>query len=125
MTEPANSPSGPAAGDNFARSACPVAVTLDLLGDKWTLLVVRDLFRGVARYNDFLKSPENIPTNILAERLKRLEEADIVEKRQYQDRPKRFEYLLTTKGFALGPVVKEIARWGVAHYPGTIVFRKP
>ena len=54
------------------RSSCPVSCALDLLGDRWTLLVIRDLFRGFTRFGEFLASPERIPTNILADRLKRL-----------------------------------------------------
>jgi len=104
----------------FDRSPCPLAVSLDILGDKWTLIVIRDLFRGVTRYSDFLKSPEHVPTNILAERLKRLEEHELVEKQAYQQNPVRYEYLLTKKGRTLLPVIREMVRWGNAHYPGTI-----
>jgi len=77
------------------RSPCPVACCLDLLGDKWTLLVVRDLLLGKTTYSEFQKSPEGIPTNILAERLKRLLAAGVIEKSQYQERPKRYAYHLT------------------------------
>lgn len=105
---------------DFNRSPCPVAVTLDILGDKWSLIVIRDLFRGVARYNDFLRSPEGVTTNILAERLKRLEENGLVSKSPYQENPVRYEYALTQKGRALGPVLREIVVWANAHYPGTI-----
>jgi DNA-binding HxlR family transcriptional regulator len=101
------------------RSACPVAGTLDLLGDRWTLLIVRDLMRGRSKYGDFLASPEGIPTNILAERLKRLQEADLVEASLYSEHPPRYEYRLTPKGVALGPVVKSMVDWGLAHLPGT------
>ena len=69
----------------FKRSTCPVACTLDILGDKWTLLVIRDLFLGKKTYGDFQSSPEGIPTNILAERLKRLVEKGIVRKYPYQE----------------------------------------
>ena len=104
----------------YNRSPCPLAVTLDVLGDKWSLIVVRDLFRGLSRYNDFLKSPEGVTTNILADRLKRLEEHGLISKAAYQDNPVRYEYALTRKGRALGPVLREIALWGNAFYPGTI-----
>ena len=86
--------------------------------------MIRDLFRGMSRFCELLEGPEKIPTNILADRLRRLESAGLIDKRQYQERPKRFEYRLTTKGQALGPVLKEIARWGNAHYPGTVVLKK-
>ncbi len=94
------------------RSPCPIANTLDILGDKWTLLVIRDLFAGKSTYSEFQSSPEKIPTNILADRLKRLSEKDIILKTPYQDRPVRYAYQLTEKGISLGPVLKEIQYWG-------------
>lgn len=101
------------------RSVCPVACTLDLIGDKWSLLVIRDLILGKQTYREFQESPEGIPTNILAERLKRLELHGIVEKHPYQERPVRYAYELTKKGKALGPVVNEILKWGLKYIPGT------
>src|SRR3954470_815264 len=80
------------------RSACPVACTLDLVGDRWTLLVVRDLLLGKTRFGDFLQSSEGIPTNILTERLKRLEEAGLITTSQYSEHPPRYEYHLTPEG---------------------------
>jgi DNA-binding HxlR family transcriptional regulator len=106
---------------DFSRSPCPVANMLDILGDKWTLLVVRDIFLGKRQYGEFLNSPEGIPTNILAERLKRLVEQGIVVKQPYQQNPVRYEYTLTTKGKALFPVLREVARWGLNYVPGTRV----
>lgn len=103
------------------RSPCPIAATLDLLGDKWTLLVVRDLFAGRRRYGDFAAAPERIPTNLLADRLARLARAGLVRRRRYQDRPPRFEYHLTPAGEALRPVLQEIVNWGRRHLPGTLV----
>ena len=105
----------------FNRSPCPLAVTLDIVGDKWSLIVIRDLFRGKTRYSEFLTSPEGVTTNILAERLKRLEDHGLISKTAYQENPVRHEYALTAKGRALGPVIREIAIWANAHYPGTIV----
>jgi DNA-binding HxlR family transcriptional regulator len=104
----------------FKRSACPVANMLDVLGDKWTLLIVRDLFLGKRLYREFVESPEGIPTNILAERLKRLEAAGIVVREPYQDRPVRYAYALTKKGKDLFPVVAEIIRWANKHIAGTV-----
>lgn len=101
------------------RSPCPIATTLDIVGDKWTLVIVRDLLTGKRRYGEFLASPEGIPTNILADRLKRLTAAGLVEKRPYQDRPVRYEYRLTGKGTGLHPVLQEICRWANRHFPGT------
>src|ERR1043165_1607324 len=94
------------------RSNCPVACTLDLLGDRWTLLVVRDLMRGKTRYGDFLASSEGIPTNILAERLKRLQDEGIVEAALYSEHPPRYEYRLTPAGKELAPVVRAMIDWG-------------
>src|SRR6185503_18368057 len=88
------------------RSPCPVACTLDLVGDRWTLLVIRDLFLGRSRFREFSASPEGIPTNILSERLERLLQHGIVEQIPAQDGTKRFAYALTKKGRALGSVVK-------------------
>ncbi len=103
------------------RSPCPVACSLDLLGDKWTLLVVRDLFAGRKRYGEFAGAMEKIPTNILAERLKRLEAAGLIASSAYQDNPPRHEYRLTPAGEALRPVMQEIVNWGRRHLAGTMV----
>ena len=103
----------------FERSACPLAVALDIFGDKWTLLIIRDLIYGATRFGDFLASHEGVTTNILAERLKRLENHEIIGKRAYQDNPTRYEYLLTKKGAALGPALLEIRKWSQQHHPGT------
>jgi DNA-binding HxlR family transcriptional regulator len=103
------------------RSICPVACALDLLGDRWTLLVIRDLFAGNTRFGDFLKSPERIPTNILADRLKRLQNAGLVRAVPYTTRPTRYDYQLTQAGRDLGPVLRAIGDWGLAQFPGTRV----
>jgi len=104
------------------RSPCPIANTLDILGDKWTLLVVRDLlFLGKHLYGEFMQSGEGIPTNILADRLKRLEETGLVTKEPYQSNPVRHQYRLTRKGAELFPVLREIIRWANKHIPGTSV----
>jgi DNA-binding HxlR family transcriptional regulator len=101
------------------RSACPVACTLDVLGDRWSLLVVRDLLRGKRRYAEFLTSSEQIPTNILAERLKRLVAHGIIEPHRYSAHPPRMEYVLTTKGEDLRPILRSMLDWGLQHVPGT------
>jgi DNA-binding HxlR family transcriptional regulator len=100
------------------RSHCPVSCTLDVLGDRWSLLVVRDLVRGKHRYAEFLESKEGIPTNILAERLKRLAAKGIVKARRYSDRPPRREYVLTQKGEDLRPIVRAMVDWGVQYAGG-------
>jgi DNA-binding HxlR family transcriptional regulator len=101
------------------RSPCPVACTLDILGDRWTLLVVRDLFLGRKRFKDFEASPEGIPTNILSERLERLLAAEIVEQIPVEEGAKRFAYQLTPKGKALAPVLIAIRDWGLKWEKGT------
>jgi DNA-binding HxlR family transcriptional regulator len=110
------SPSAPEA----LRSPCPIAGALDLLGDTWTLLVLRDLLLfNKHRFAEFLDSPERISTNILAERLKRLERYGLVERKRYQQRPPRDEYYLTVRGHDLLPVLRELIRWGQRHVRGT------
>ena len=101
------------------RSACPVACSLDLLGDRWTLLVIRDLLFGKTRYGEFLASAEGIPTNILAERLKRLEDGGIISSVPYGNHSRRKEYRLTPAGEGLRPIVRAIRDWGLNQFPGT------
>lgn len=103
----------------FRRSSCAIANTLDLVGDKWSLLVIRDMLHGKKTYGELLASPEGIPTNILADRLKRLEEAGIISSAAYQERPPRYAYTLTGKGAALGDILLALVRWGKAYIPGT------
>lgn len=105
---------------DIARSNCAVASTLDIVGDKWSLLVIRDLFAGKSTYSELLATDERMPTNILADRLKRLEEAGIIEKNAYQERPVRFAYTLTPKGRDMGEILIAIVRWGRKHIPGTV-----
>ena len=101
------------------RSPCPLGGALDLVGDRWTLLVIRDLlFYDKHRFAHFLASPEGISTNILADRLERLEACGLVERRQYRERPAREEYSLTASGQDLRPVLRELIHWGKRHVPG-------
>lgn len=102
------------------RSVCGVACSLDLLGDKWTLLVVRDLLMGKHTYSELQASPEGIPTNILADRLKRLQRESIVCKSVYQERPRRYVYHLTDKGNDLLPVLRSMVQWANKYVPGTM-----
>lgn len=108
----------------FTRSACAVANSLDILGDKWSLLVVRDLLHGKRTYGELVKSPERIPTNILADRLKRLEAAGIIASTPYQQHPIRYAYTLTPKGNDLGNVLLAFVRWGKQHIPGTMTLNE-
>ncbi len=105
----------------FPRSPCAVANSLDIVGDKWSLLVVRDLLYGKRTYKELVDSPERIPTNILADRLKRLEGAGIIDSTPYQQNPVRYAYALTRKGKDLSDVLLAFVRWGKRHIPGTVV----
>ena len=96
------------------RSPCPVAYSLDIFGDRWTLLVIRDLFLGRTRFKEFAASPEGIPTNILTERLERLLARGIIEQIPAEDGTKRLAYRLTKKGKALGRVLRAMRDWGLA-----------
>jgi DNA-binding HxlR family transcriptional regulator len=118
---PTSSDEAPTDGKIGARrSDCPVACALDIVGDRWTLLVVRDLLGSKRRYGDFLASAEKIPTNILADRLKRLERAGLIARVPYSTRPPRVEYHLTPGGRKLGRAVDALATWGLTHCPGTV-----
>ncbi len=101
------------------RSGCPIATTLDLVGDKWSLVVVRDMLSGKKRFGEFIESPEGIPTNILANRLKRMEESGVLSKKPYQERPTRFAYALTDRGESLLPILQAMCRWANTHFPDT------
>jgi DNA-binding HxlR family transcriptional regulator len=110
---------------DFLRSPCAVACTLDLVGDKWSLLVVRDLLPGSVTYGELQNSPEGIPTNILADRLKKLEQAGLIAKSAYHEHPVRYVYGLTEKGKALREILGALVRWGTKHIPGTLVLERP
>lgn len=101
------------------RSVCPVACTLDLIGDKWTLLIVRDMLLGKSHFKEFLDSPEKIATNILSDRLARLVENEVVEPYPSETHLGRDAYRLTKKGKSLGPVLKSMLAWGLANIEGT------
>ena len=101
--------------------ACPVAKALELVGDRWTLLIVRDLLNeGARRFQDFQQSLKGIAPAILSDRLKLMEEHGLVTRRFYSDHPPRAEYLLTDKGKELEMVVGALAVWGARHvHPDT------
>lgn len=101
------------------RSPCPLACTLDLVGDKWTLLVVRDLACGKSHFNELATGPERIATNILSDRLRKLVAAGLAETFPAPDSPGRAAYRLTARGRSLGPVVASIVAWGLTHIRGT------
>ena len=105
------------------RSPCPVACSLDIFGDRWTLLIVRDLLFGRTRFKDFSASPEHIPTNILSDRLERLLGYGVIEQIPAEDGTKRLAYRLTAKGKALASVLKAIRDWGLTWEKATRVMQ--
>jgi DNA-binding HxlR family transcriptional regulator len=95
---------------------CPVARTLDIIGERWTILILRDLFLiGPRRFQDLQESLRTVSPNTLSARLKTLEEYDIIARRFYDDHPPRAEYVLTEKGRTLGPILKSLREWGRKH----------
>jgi DNA-binding HxlR family transcriptional regulator len=95
---------------------CPIARSLDVVGERWTILILRDLVRfGPRKFQDFEQSLSRISPNTLSARLKRLEEAGIVERRFYEQHPPRAEYVLTEKGSELRPVLRALLEWGERH----------
>jgi DNA-binding HxlR family transcriptional regulator len=94
---------------------CSIARALEVLGDRWTLLVVRDAFLGLRRFDDFQRDL-GVARNVLADRLGRLVEEGVLERRRYQARPERFEYRLTDKGRGLWPVTMALLHWGDRYY---------
>lgn len=115
--------------DKIFRSTCPIASTLDILGDKWSLVIVRDmLIRSKKTYKEFSMSDEGIATGILASRLKQLESFGFITKRKLPENKKENIYLLTEKGIDLAPVVIEITLWAdkymSAHHPEVNSYEK-
>lgn len=94
---------------------CPVAKTLEIVGDRWTLLVVRDLLGGTRRFQDLQTGLPGLAPNILSDRLKLMEKHGLVARRLYSDHPPRAEYALTAKGQELGVVIGALAAWGSRH----------
>ena len=101
------------------RSDCPISSTLDLLGDKWTLLILRDMLFGAERFSEFLARPEGLKRNILADRLRRLEVAGLIWRELYQAHPPRYAYKLTPRGAETLRVIQALADWGARHLPHT------
>jgi DNA-binding HxlR family transcriptional regulator len=95
---------------------CPVARALDVIGEKWSLLILRDLRRfGPMRFQDFERSLPGVAPNTLSARLKMLESQGVIATRLYEAHPPRYEYFLTEKGEALRPVLKALYAWGERH----------
>ena len=101
---------------SYRQKQCPVARTLDLIGERWAPLILRDLFlHGPRRYQDFQESLAGIAPNTLSARLKALESSGLIERKLYNERPPRLEYQLTDKGRSLSPVMKALREWGKEH----------
>ncbi len=103
--------------EDLDREACSVARTLSVIGDRWTLLVLRECFLGTRRFEEF-EARLRIARHVLADRLKKLTEADVLSKSAYQERPRREEYRLTEKGRDLYPVMVTLAQWGDKYMAG-------
>lgn len=98
------------------RSECPVSISLEIVGDRWSLLIVRDLMiRGLRTFKEFQKSGEGIATNILTDRLRKLESGDIITAKTDPADRRRVSYRLTEKGIDLAPVLLELLVWGARH----------
>lgn len=101
-----------------SRSDCPIGLALDIIGDRWSLLILRDaLMSGKKHYQEFLGSRENIATNVLAQKLARLVDEGILTKNSDPDNGKQFIYTPTKKGLDLLPTMCEVIRWGLDHVP--------
>jgi DNA-binding HxlR family transcriptional regulator len=101
---------------SYGIAECPVARTLDLIGERWTILLLRDLLlHGPRRFQDFQASLPGVAPNTLSARLKAMEDTGLVSRTLYSERPPRLEYVLTAKGKSLGPVVKAMRDWGSKH----------
>jgi DNA-binding HxlR family transcriptional regulator len=103
-------------GSDYAGQTCSIARALELVGERWTMLIVREIFLGVRRFED-IRADLGIARNVLAARLERLVAAGILEKARYQDRPPRHEYRLTERGLDLWPVLIDLMAWGDRHAP--------
>jgi DNA-binding HxlR family transcriptional regulator len=113
---------------SFEDMSCSVAQCLEVIGEWWTMLIVRDAFLGVRRFDEF-QARLGIARNVLTQRLSKLVDAAVLQRRPYQDKPPRYEYVLTAKGYDLWPVLNAMRQWGDRHAapagpPVTVVHRK-
>lgn len=101
---------------SYRQEHCPVARTLDVIGERWTILLLRDLLlEGPRRFQDFQESLPGVAPNTLSARLKDLEKHGLIARRIYSEHPTRLEYRLTDRGKSLGPVLKALRDWGKRH----------
>lgn len=103
---------------DYENQTCSVAAALEVVGERWSLLIIRDVILGLRRF-DQIQSDLGVARNILHTRLARLVDEGILERRPYQQRPERFEYLLTEKGLDLWPVIVALLQWGTGTRPRT------
>ena len=92
---------------------CPIANTLDIIGDRWTMLILRDLFLGASKFNAFRQHSPGMPTKVLSDRLKSLEHHGVIERRVYSEHPLRAAYYLTTRGRSVEAIMSAIYDWGM------------
>ena len=103
------------------RSDCPIGGSLDIFGDRWSLLIIRDAFwKGYRHYHEFESSPEQISTNILASRLQLLVQHGIFDKQKDPENKRIYHYTLTPKGQEIAPIMIEMVKWGAKHCEGTV-----
>lgn len=102
--------------NDLSDDVCPVARAMSVIGDRWTLLILRDCFLGKSRFEDFQKSL-GITRHVLADRLKRLVDEGVLEKAAYSQHPPRYDYVLTDKGRDFGPALRGLRDWGRTHMP--------
>jgi DNA-binding HxlR family transcriptional regulator len=106
-------------GNQYTGQTCSVAATLDVIGERWSLLIIREIMLGVRRF-DAMQKDLGVARNVLQTRLERLIEQGVLERRLYQERPKRHEYRLTEKGLDLWPTIVALLQWGDKHGPGAV-----
>lgn len=101
---------------SYRQESCPVARTLDLIGERWTTLILRDLFlKGPRRFQDFQESLTGAAPNTLSARLQEMEASGLITRKLYSEHPPRLEYHLTDKGKSLGPILRSLRDWGQKH----------
>ncbi len=116
---PKRSPKNQVKAIGFKRSDCPLACALDIVGDEWSLLIVRDILFGCSRVEEFLEAGEGIPRQLLASRLRHLEKAGIIRKMLSPSTPLHHTYHLTEMGLSLSPTIVALVKWGRANILGT------
>jgi DNA-binding HxlR family transcriptional regulator len=103
-------------GNDYRSQVCSIAGALEVVGERWSLLIVRDILLGLRRFDE-IQENLGIARNVLQARLRRLVEEGVIERRRYQERPQRYEYFLTDKGLDLWPTLVALMKWGDLHSP--------